>query len=65
MGITPPTVIDKLLHYQIPCPALVRSLTPSERGRIAEIREGRGDDPEHFRLAVVAFINEVWAVPRT
>jgi len=65
LGIARSTVIEKLLHYQIPCPALVRSLTPNERERIAEIRKGCGGDPELFRSAVVAFISEVWAVSRT
>lgn len=60
LGIPRGTVISKLLDYGIPCPALVRVLTPGERERIAEIRKTCNDDREQLRMAVSAFIRDVW-----
>src|SRR5260221_11837118 len=60
LGITRPVLFSRLLHYQIPHPALVRSLTFSQRERIAEIRNVYRDDREQLGVAVFAFITEIW-----
>ena len=64
LGISRSTVISELLRYQIPCPALVRTLTPSEHARIAEIRKAYRDEPEQLGAAVVSFISDVWSIAR-
>jgi hypothetical protein len=61
LGMTRSTLFSRLEHYQLPRPALVRTLTPSEHERIAEIRRACGDDRDQLRMATMAFIEDVWA----
>jgi hypothetical protein len=63
LDVNPIDLISKMLAYEIPCPAVVRELTPSQRERVREIRKTYGDNPEKLRMAVVTLVREVWLRP--
>jgi hypothetical protein len=64
LDISPIDLIGKMLAYEIPCPAVVRELTPSQRERVREIRKTYGDSPEELRMAVLKLIRDIWLQPR-
>jgi hypothetical protein len=64
LDIGPTDLREKMLAYEIPCPALLRELTPGQRERVREIRKTCGDSPEELRMAVMTLIREIWLARR-
>lgn len=60
LGSSRTEVATKMLNYGIPCPALVRELTPDEQQRIVQIRNARAQSQDDFAIAVITFVREVW-----
>jgi hypothetical protein len=60
LNISPTDLLEKMLAYEIPCPAVVRELTPCQRERVREIRKTYGDNPEKLRMAMLTLIREIW-----